>query len=130
MLDWIAFVTLIVAGTLLFRFLARRVAQHRRLLWSLSLLLSFILVGVLVYTVSRSRSFQLFGHLVTAQPTREKVVALTFDDGPTDQASAIVDLQKREQVVGTFFLIGADVERRPDLARMLVQSGHEVGNHS
>ena len=57
-------------------------------------------------------------------------VALTFDDGP-DAAStpAFLDELERLDVRATFFLLGENVERWPDLTRRLVADGHEVGVH-
>ncbi|MBE1462207.1 polysaccharide deacetylase family protein [Kibdelosporangium phytohabitans] len=97
------------------------------------------LVTVLVLTggvfglqaVTSSRSFQFFGDLTERVDTSAKVVALTFDDGP-DPAGAqqlLGDLA-RAQVPATFYLIGRDMEKHPELARAIVAAGHEVGNHT
>jgi len=66
-----------------------------------------------------------------AQEPLPKVVALTFDDGPHPVFTPkVLDILKRYQVRATFFLIGARVERYPDIARRIVAEGHEVGNHT
>ena len=60
-----------------------------------------------------------------------KTVALTFDDGPDPTwTPKILDVLRREGVPGTFFLLGSQTLRYPDLVRREVQEGHEVGNHS
>jgi peptidoglycan/xylan/chitin deacetylase (PgdA/CDA1 family) len=84
-----------------------------------------------VWQLSNSRSYQLFGDLVTRVETQDSVVALTFDDGPvpgyTDSVLAVlVD----SGVVGTFFVVGAELEQHGDLARRILQAGNELGNHS
>lgn len=57
--------------------------------------------------------------------------ALTFDDGPLAGASdAILDCLKRLGVPATFFVIGMNAEREPDLVRRMAAEGHIVGNHS
>jgi cellulose synthase/poly-beta-1,6-N-acetylglucosamine synthase-like glycosyltransferase/peptidoglycan/xylan/chitin deacetylase (PgdA/CDA1 family) len=60
-----------------------------------------------------------------------RTIALTFDDGPdprwTPQVLAVL---RRYQVHATFFLVGSQVARYPDLARRLVAEGHEVGAHT
>ncbi|NBQ64269.1 MAG: polysaccharide deacetylase family protein [Verrucomicrobia bacterium] len=58
-------------------------------------------------------------------------LALTFDDGPTPGITerVLAELKKRD-MRATFFLIGAKVDARPDLARRLVDEGHDVANHS
>lgn len=84
-----------------------------------------------VWQLSRSRDFQLFGKIVPRIETAERVVALTFDDGPTAQyAPGVLAPLKRKKVKATFFLIGSDMEKNPDLASAIVADGHEVGNHT
>lgn len=70
-------------------------------------------------------------HLASTQPPPGRRIALTFDDGPdprwTPQIAAFL---RREHVPATFFLIGSDAARYPDLVRLLVRDGHELGNHT
>jgi peptidoglycan-N-acetylglucosamine deacetylase len=57
-------------------------------------------------------------------------VALTFDDGPhPDATPALLDLLDRAGVKATFFLLGEAVEELPEVARAIVDAGHEVGVH-
>lgn len=59
------------------------------------------------------------------------LVALTFDDGPNPEYTpSILDTLKAKGVHATFFLVGEEVERYPDLARRIVEEGHEVGSHT
>ncbi len=61
----------------------------------------------------------------------DKVLALTFDDGPTKQfTSEVLSILGRYDVPATFFLIGELVERRPDAVREMIEAGHEVANHT
>ncbi|WP_290062257.1 polysaccharide deacetylase family protein [Amycolatopsis solani] len=84
-----------------------------------------------LFEVSKSRTFQFFGTLVNRVETDEKIVALTFDDGPDPAGTqAILDTLRRRQVPATFFLIGRDIAAHPDLARAIAAAGHEIGNHS
>lgn len=57
-------------------------------------------------------------------------VALTFDDGPSPDTLEILDVLRRENVKATFFLIGREVEKYPEIARKIADDGHEIGNHS
>lgn len=58
-------------------------------------------------------------------------VALTFDDGPSpDWTPAILDVLKAAGVKATFFLVGSEVERHPEIVQRIVAEGHEIGNHS
>lgn len=63
--------------------------------------------------------------------TKEKRIALTFDDGPhykyTDE---ILDILAKYGVRATFFVIGENAERYPEKVKRAVSEGHEVGNHT
>lgn len=67
----------------------------------------------------------------SADPAVGRRLALTFDDGPTDQFTAqVLDLLAAVRVPATFFVVGALVRRHPDLVRRARDAGHEIGNHS
>lgn len=84
-----------------------------------------------LWNVSSSRTFQFFGELVDRVETTEKVVALTFDDGPHPAGGQyVLDTLAAEQVHATFFLMGRDLETYPDLGRKIAAAGHEIGNHT
>ncbi len=58
-------------------------------------------------------------------------VCLTFDDGPhPDVTPHLLDLLRELQVPATFFLIGREVEKYPEIVRRMVAEGHAVGSHS
>ncbi|MGQ9472660.1 MAG: polysaccharide deacetylase family protein [Candidatus Caldatribacteriaceae bacterium] len=57
-------------------------------------------------------------------------VALTFDDAPNVHTGEILRVLRDEKVKATFFLIGSQVKRYPEVAKRIVQQSHEVGNHS
>ena len=77
-----------------------------------------------------SRTFQLFGGLTDQVKTNQKVVALTFDDGPTNNIDKILPLLEQYNAKATFFLIGNEIEKNPDEAKKIVDAGHQVGNHT
>ena len=84
-----------------------------------------------LYQLSRDRCFALGLSPVCRVPTTRPEVALTFDDGPTaDGLAAVLPELARRQAHATFFLIGADVEKHPEMVRALLAAGHEVGNHT
>lgn len=81
--------------------------------------------------VVSSSTYQLFGDYVARVETREKVVALTFDDGPHPlYTPKVLAALERQHVKATFFLMGRNVERFPAVARDVLRHGHEIGNHS
>lgn len=62
---------------------------------------------------------------------KKKVVYLTFDDGPIPEATPFVlDTLDRFGVKATFFMVGDNVRKHPDVYRMVVERGHHVGNHT
>lgn len=64
-------------------------------------------------------------------PVTTPRLALTFDDGPTEQFTArTLDLLRSSGVKATFFVIGELVNRHPDLVRRARDEGHELANHS
>jgi cellulose synthase/poly-beta-1,6-N-acetylglucosamine synthase-like glycosyltransferase/peptidoglycan/xylan/chitin deacetylase (PgdA/CDA1 family) len=69
--------------------------------------------------------------LVSNQPPPGRRIALTFDDGPDPRwTPQIASLLRHERVPATFFVVGSQAARHPDVVRMLVRDGHEIGNHS
>lgn len=64
-------------------------------------------------------------------PNTNRMLALTFDDGPNGvYTEKILDALKRFNVPATFFLIGTNVVRNPALAKRIAGEGHAIGNHS
>lgn len=93
---------------------------------SLCLLLLFGL-----HQLASSRQYQLFGELIARVETELPLIALTFDDGPSQRYTAeVVELLARYQVPATFFVTGHELARHPEQGRLLVQAGHQLGNHS
>jgi peptidoglycan-N-acetylglucosamine deacetylase len=63
-------------------------------------------------------------------PRTQKVVALTFDDGPSDFTPKVLDILRRERVRATFFVIGGQVAGREALLRRELDQGNAIGNHT
>lgn len=63
--------------------------------------------------------------------TGKKLIALTFDDGPSAATTGrLLDILKEKQVKVTFFVLGNMAQRSPDLVRREEAEGHEVGSHT
>lgn len=61
----------------------------------------------------------------------EKVIALTFDDGPwPGTTSQVLDILKKHQIKATFFWIGQHLQNNPRIAQKVVADGHAIGNHT
>lgn len=64
-------------------------------------------------------------------PALGKKVVLTFDDGPSkDYTPEILRILREKGVQATFFLVGSQVEKYPEIARQVAEEGHGVGNHT
>jgi peptidoglycan/xylan/chitin deacetylase (PgdA/CDA1 family) len=94
------------------------------------LILAIALAGLYgTYRYSNSRSHQLFGTIVPRMETDRRVVALTFDDGPTAYATDEI-LAALGPTKATFFLMGAAMRESPAVAPRLIAAGHQIGNHT
>ena len=63
--------------------------------------------------------------------TVQKVIALTFDDGPDPKYTpAVLELAREAKIKLTFFLVGEQIQLYPELARREVAEGHAIGNHT
>ncbi len=89
------------------------------------------IVVVTTWCITSSTNFMIFGDIITRVETDQKVVALTFDDGPlpsrTDETLATL---QEKNTKATFFVIGKVAKAYPQALRNIIAAGHEVGNHS
>jgi len=112
-----------------------RSGRNRNLLtswqtWALVGALLILIVLVLWYALENPRN-QTFGNTVTQVPVKQKVVALTFDDGPNPPyTDEIVDYLHAQRVPATFFVVGRAVTQHPATVRKEVDDGDAIGNHS
>jgi peptidoglycan-N-acetylglucosamine deacetylase len=73
----------------------------------------------------------LFPDFIWQLPTEEKVLHLTFDDGPIPEVTPwVLDVLAQYDAKATFFCVGDNVQRHPDVFEAVVAAGHAVGNHT
>ncbi len=60
----------------------------------------------------------------------DKVIALTFDDGPGAHTEKLLNILKENNVKATFFVLGSQIDRYPELLPRMIEEGHEIGGHS
>lgn len=73
----------------------------------------------------------LYPKLVWHVPTTEKVIYLTFDDGPIPGVTEFVlENLAKFNAKATFFCIGNNVQKHPDVFRKVILAGHKIGNHT
>jgi peptidoglycan-N-acetylglucosamine deacetylase len=75
-----------------------------------SILVAILIVGYILFQISKSRTFQFFGGITPRVNTCEKVVALTFDDAPTKYSDEVVDILNEKGIKATFYAIGRNIE--------------------
>ncbi len=97
----------------------------------------FLVLGIiciafyLLNILTKTPKFQFIGELVNHVETNEKVVALTYDDGPNPPyTNQLLDLFEQNQIKATFFVIGKNIENHPETVQLILSKGHELGNHS
>lgn len=64
------------------------------------------------------------------QQTNQKILYLTLDDGPSENTKQVLDILKQEGISATFFVLGEQVLKQPELAKRLIEEGHAIGNHT
>lgn len=103
----------------------------RSLRWGLAVTIAVAFGSFVGYEVFEQPTNQIFGHTVTSGPRNQRVVALTFDDGPNPPyTDRILDVLEREHVHATFFVVGRAVQAYPQVVRREVADGDAIGNHT
>lgn len=105
--------------------------RHRRIYDVAFIVLLTAALATMIWFMINSTSFMLFGNIVTHVDTEEKVVALTFDDGPLPVATEdTLATLNQYNVKATFFIIGVEATRHMEQLKEIISEGHEIGNHS
>ena len=99
----------------------------------LCLIVAASIIGslIMLWQISSARTFQFFGQIIPRVSTTQNVVALTFDDGPTQDATdSILSVLDQQLVHATFFVTGAELDKNLAEGKKIVAAGHELGNHT
>ncbi|GJM31680.1 MAG: polysaccharide deacetylase [Saprospiraceae bacterium] len=85
-----------------------------------------------MYLVKTPKFIQnLFPNFTWRIPTDEKELFLTFDDGPIPEVTPwVLDQLEQYDAKGTFFCVGDNIRKHPDVFEQVVEKGHAVGNHT
>ncbi len=85
-----------------------------------------------MYLVKTPQFIQkLFPNFIWRMPTEEKVLHLTFDDGPIPEVTPwVLDQLEQYKAKATFFCVGDNVRKHPDVLEMVRKAGHALGNHT
>ena len=77
------------------------------------------------------KNFQAKTIKAAALPSNEKVIALTFDDGPWPETTEkILATLKKEKIKATFFMIGQPLKSYPEIGKKVLADGHAIANHT
>ncbi|MDD3876852.1 MAG: polysaccharide deacetylase family protein [Bacteroidales bacterium] len=92
----------------------------------------FLISGLISYIVFGASNIcsGVFIKTICKADTHEKLIALTFDDGPSKNTDVILDVLKAYNVKAGFFCVGKNIETHKDVVKRLVDEGHLIGNHS
>lgn len=73
----------------------------------------------------------LWSNFVWKMPNQDKVLYLTFDDGPIPEVTPwVLEVLAKYQVKATFFCVGNNIDKHPDIYQQVVAAGHRIGNHT
>ncbi|WP_282133930.1 polysaccharide deacetylase family protein [Seonamhaeicola maritimus] len=74
---------------------------------------------------------KMFPNYIWDIPVTDKSIYLTFDDGPTPEITQwVLNLLKKYNAKATFFCIGENIEKHPDIFQNIIENGHSIGNHT
>lgn len=93
-------------------------------------IITIFIIGYGLLLLSKSRTFQLFGNIINHIDTDKKIVALTFDDAPSEYTDDVLKILSEKNIKATFYVTGLSMLQYPDQTKNIVSQNHELGNHS
>ncbi len=98
--------------------------------WFLILIPITIYIFFLVYGSAVIR-FNFYLNSISSKQTKQKIIALTFDDGPDSKnTSKILDILAEYKLQACFFVIGEKVKKNPGILKRIDSENHIIGNHT
>ena len=89
-----------------------------------------IFTGILIWGIFDIKISYFLKSFNENKNITEKKIAITFDDGPTEFTPKFLELLKKNETKATFFCIGIQIEKYPEIFRKIIEDGHEIGNHT
>lgn len=109
--------------------------KKRKYILLMLFILAFFIISIkyfqeLIPTYKDRDRWEKTGKIIWEVPTSHKLIALTFDDGPSPTFTPqIIDLLKRYKAKATFFVTGKQAEKFPHIVKATASQGHSIGNH-
>lgn len=98
--------------------------------WWLYLLIFLVFIGLTSWGSFDIR-LNYFIKAYSSNPNeKSRRIALTFDDGPHEMTEKVLDLLLKYNAKATFFCIGNQIEKHPEILQRVIKEGHTVGNHT
>jgi peptidoglycan-N-acetylglucosamine deacetylase len=104
--------------------------MKKSLKYALIMPAALLILGYGTLELSKARNFQFFGGLTSHVDTNEKVIALTFDDAPSGHTNEVLQILRDAGIKATFYAVGENLEKYPEMGKLISESGNEIGNHS
>lgn len=106
--------------------------MRKKILIGIALIFLFFTYVTNIQAETKSREeYERKGDIVWEAETNQKIVAITFDDGPHSQyTDQILDILKKHKAKSTFFVMGEHAKKFPDIIKRQSDEGHEVANHT
>ena len=103
----------------------------RRRVRVIAVVAAVLVLFTLLWYITESPKSQMWGKTVTSEPLSQKVVSLTFDDGPNPPyTDEIVTYLHEQRVSATFFVVGMAVAAHPESVKREVSFGDAIGDHT
>lgn len=115
---------LVLLTVLLVLFLTEKIAIYY------FFILLFVWLGITIWGSFTIQSHYFIKSFNSNKTIDANHIALTFDDGPTQYTTDVLDILEKYQQKATFFCIGKQIEKHPDIAKKIVAQGHCIGNHT
>lgn len=97
-------------------------------LYVLFVFIWFLITAIGSFQIKLNYHLQSLNH---NYKTSENHISITFDDGPNlEFTPKVLSLLKKHNAKATFFLIGKNAEKHPEIVRQILEEGHTIGNHS
>ncbi|TYP74212.1 polysaccharide deacetylase family protein [Aquimarina intermedia] len=103
---------------------------YNKISWWVLLIIAFSWLLITGYGVITIRSGYFLKALSAAKTNKTGAIAITFDDGPDINTLTILEVLRKFNVKATFFCIGQQVEKHPNIAQKIIDDGHVIANHT